>query len=322
MAYNSHKMRFAELKKHLSTQKYLPAYMATGEDSFLLELTKGQFKRLVTELPEFNVSIFEMAVEAHNLVSALQTLPLAYSHRLVICHEVIGDITPLAGYLTNPNPTTIFVFVSIKLPENLSKLVSKFEIIDCAKLDEVHIMQWVNSKLKETESTIEPDALRKLLTYCNNSLTRINLEAQKLGAYKNSGVITADDVEYLVEPNTEYQMYELSDAVGKKQAGRVADILTKLYGANMTAITLLGMLYSHFRRLLFCVIDPNSLDLAKNLGVKDYAVKMAKQGASVFTPKRLKAICDAFHKLDLDIKTGKIGDKLGLDIFILQILLG
>ena len=295
--------------------------MVTGEDAFLLDLAKGQFKKLVHQLPEFNVSIFENAVEAQNLVSALQTLPLASPHRLVICHEVIGDTSPLAGYLINPNPSTIFVFVSNKLPENLSKLVSKFEIVDCSKLNEAHIAQWVNSKLNETNAKIEEAAMRKLLAYCNNSLTRINLESQKLAAFKAGAIVTVDDIENLVEPQAEYQIFELSDAVGKKQAGRVADILAKLSASNMPPITLLGMLYSHFRRLLFCAIDPHNPDLAKNLGVKDYAVKMAKQNAAAFTPKRLKAICDLFHTLDTNIKTGKINDKLGLDYFVMEILL-
>jgi len=315
-------MRFAELKKHLSQGKFLPAYMVTGEDAFLLQLAAGQFKKLVTEFPELNVSIYEASVDAASLAAALETLPVMGAYRLVICHEVSGDIAVLGQYLAAPNPSTIFVFVSSKLPENLSKLVSRFEIVDCAKLDEKHIEQWVNSKLSETGTQIEPDAIRLLLAYCNHSLTRINLEAQKLALYRAGGMITSADIADTVEPNQEYQIYELSDAVGKRQAARIAKILQKLQAANMPAVTLLGMLYSHFRRLLFCTIDPNSPDLAKKLGVKDYAVKMAKQAAAVFNPKRLKTICDAFHVLDLSIKTGEMGDKLALDFYILDILLG
>jgi len=315
-------MKFAELKKHLSTNKFLPAYMITGEDAFLLGLAVGQFKRIVAELPEFNQSIYSNSIDVQTLIDALEILPIASEHRLVVCYEVTGDVSLLSKYLANPNKNSILVFVSGKLPENLSKIVSKFNIVDCAKLDEVHIAQWVNACLNEHNSTIEPAAMRMLLLYCANSLTRINQEAQKLGAYKAGGCITIDDVENLVEPEKEYQIYELSDAVGKSQHGRVADILQKLYGANIPPITLLSMLYAHFRRLLFCVLDPHNSDLAKTLGVKDYAVKMAKQAANVFNPKRLKTICDNFHQLDLDIKTGIIKDNLALDLYISRILLG
>ena len=315
-------MKFAEVKKHLSTKKYFPAYIITGEDAFLRHTAESHFKKIITTLPELNLSYLPSTSLAQELVASLETLPIAADTRLVVCHDFKGDTSSLETYFQHPNPSSILLFVSEKLTDNLAKIMPKLTIVDCAKLEEAHIYKWMTHKLMSMGVVAEESALTLLVSYCAYSMTRITVELEKLGYYKRGGTLTQKDVKYLVEPELEVKIFELSESVSVKNGARTQVILQSLLQTGSQPITLLGMLYSHFRRLLFVAIDPTSSDTAKHLGVKEYAIKMARQAAKAFSVLRLKAICDAFHTLDYAVKSGAISDRLGLENYILKILLG
>jgi len=313
-------MKFAELKKHISLGRFFPAYLITGEDDFLLQLASKQFKGIVKNMPELDLSVFTEKTDIVAIVEALNSLPFLNDKKIVLCNELEGDATVLEKYLASPNPQTILIVVSKKLPDILKKIIPQFTIVDCNKLEQEHIARWVAMQLKETNSSIQNNALNLLVEYCSGSLTRIDTEIKKLSFYRANEIITKDCVLEMVEPNLDFQIFELSDAVANKQVDRVSKVLTKFFDENAAPIMLLGVLYSHFRRLLYCSINANDTELAKKFGVKDFAITKANQAAKVIGARRLKSICDNFAIIDLKIKTSEYSDKLGLMAFILEIL--
>ena len=80
------------------------------------------------------------------------------------------------------------------------------------------------------------------------------------------------------------------------------------------------MLYAHFRRLLYVAITPYYERMPSDLGVKEYAVKKAKEQAARFTPLKLKKICDILQSADYGIKSGKMTDKTALELTVLRAL--
>ena len=316
-------MKFAELKKHLESGTPRPAYFVTGDDAFVMQLAVGHFLKTVPMMPELNVSVFSDSSDAGAVIESCETLPVATPFRLVLCRDFHGDGAAFLGYLANPNPAAILVFISEKLTDNFAKLVSKLEIVDCNRLSDQHIAQWLGRKLSETNARITPEAVELLLSYCGRNLTRISSETEKLGVFRLNSEITAADVKLLVTPDEEYKIFDLSDAVSKNDGKRAAAILKSLLdGGGAAEINVLGMLYAHFRRLLYCAINPKDESLAKKLGVKDYAVKIALRDAKLFSVRRLKKICDDFHQTDFAIKSGSFGARIGLETFMLKILVG
>ena len=83
-------------------------------------------------------------------------------------------------------------------------------------------------------------------------------------------------------------------------------------------LSLISMLFSHFRRLLFVSLNPSSDTLASDLKVKEYAVKMAVRQAARFTPRRLKAIFDRLNEIDAAVKSGLCVDKNALVTFVCE----
>jgi len=313
-------MQFSELKKHLNDRRLNPAYLIVGEDSFLSSAALGHFKKLVCFFSELNVMTFSDSVEVNELISSLQTMPFGSNIRLTVCSEIKGDIASLEKYFINPNPESILVVLVSKLPENLSKILHYFTIVDCAKLETTHIQRWMQTELSITCTSITHSAFSLLYTYCLGSMERISLETKKLGFYKMGGTIEDKDVVAIVEPSLEHKVFELSEAVANKNPTKTASLIEGLLSEKFAPIMLLGMIYNHFRRLLYCKIDPNNPSLAKGLAVKDFAITKAKQAANKYTAKQLKQICDDFHVLDLKTKSGQMPDVMGLKRYIISIL--
>ncbi|MCL2062498.1 MAG: DNA polymerase III subunit delta [Firmicutes bacterium] len=313
-------MKFSQLKAHLNTQQFKPAYLVSGGDAFLLHSAARLFERLIAQNPEFNISVFSENASAQEIVEACYALPLCSPLRLVLCYDFKGEADPIIRYLANPSPDCVLVFIAAKLSDSFTKLAALLEVVDCARLDEEHIVKWVRAKLAETNASIEDSALRLLLDYTNRVMTRLASETEKLGAYKPNGQITHQDVAALVTPDEAYKIFELSEAAAQKNPSAAASVLKSLLQSGTPCTVLLGMLYAHFRRLLYCAVNPHDTSLARKLGVKDYAITKAAQQAKSFGAARLKKICDTFHQTDFAIKSGEIGDRAALETFILKIL--
>ena len=82
-------------------------------------------------------------------------------------------------------------------------------------------------------------------------------------------------------------------------------------------------LYYHFRKLLFASVSSESDGaLAAHLGIKEYAVKKAREQARRFSTKRLKAVVDKLSEEDSLFKQGKIEAQSAMWNGILNILVG
>lgn len=311
-------MQFVELKQHLNEKQFLPAYMVVGEDAFLRSLAADMFKGLITQLTELNLSILTAPDSDRLILEAAESLPFMSDIRVVMVYEFSGDMQKIIKYLNNPCPSTVLVFVNQSLESNFAKAAKLFEPVECDRLSELWLKKWIGMRVKQNGCNITEDAATVLIDYCAKSLTRIVGETDKLCAFKLGGTIESNDVKKLVSPDIEIKIYELSDAISSKNAQRASIILNGLLYDDTPVVNLMGLLYAHFRRLLYCSVTEGYPEMAADLKVKEYAVKKSRELAAKYSPKRLKKICDSFHKADYDFKSGRITDIMALNLFIME----
>lgn len=313
-------MQFTELKQHLLASKFDPCYLIVGEDAFLRESAIVMFKNVIKSFPEINLTDMTSSEDESAILEAVECLPLISDVRVVLVYDYLGELGKVIKYLAKPCASTVLVFVQSALSSNFSKAVKNMTMVDCAKLDSGMLKKWITVNAKNYSSNITADAVQTLVQYCSSSLTRISGELKKLCSYRYKETIESADVINLVTADTDIKIFELSDALGAKASGRVAAVLDSLIGANTPIVNLMGLLYAHFRRMLYCKVTPAYPGLAADLGVKEFAVVKAREAAARFTPVKLKKICDSFHKADFDFKSGKINDRMALDLFIFEAL--
>ena len=316
--YYNYAMKFTRLKASLA-ENPRPLYILTGDDKFVVDLAAQKLRGLITALPELNFSSFGGDTAAEEIAAACAAYPVMSDYRVIEVRDYGRDTAALVSYIKNPAATTVLYFISSGLDKHLSPLLGSAEIIDCSRLDEKNLLVWINKRVKDSGSQITAAAAALLVSYTNRYLARIAAETDKLISFKDGDTIAEEDVKALVTPDAEFKIYELGDAVAARDSVKALTILENLF-SNTAVSSLLGMIYAHFRRLLYVAVSADSDRLSFELGVKEFAVKVAQRQAAKFTPIKLKKIVDWLSEFDSDYKSGRIGDKLGLETTVLKIL--
>ena len=319
-------INFADLKKRLKSTIDC-AYLLMGKDSFLLDYSV----KLITDacniiMPELNYIRFtEGNIDAGEVVKALEIFPMMCDRKVVYVNlstkaDSLQNDKKLLAYLENPSPSSVLV---VSAGEN--KVLSSAKnivAVDCNKLSEDFIVSYIALELKKRNKTISREGAKKLNEFCMSDMMQITTEVAKLASFVgNREMITEDDIERIVNKNVEYQIFELSEALAKRDAKKTFSVLEKFKEKKSAGPTLIPLIYSHFRRLFFVAItNMDRKSLANELGVKEFAVSKYIEQAKNFKKVHLKEIVDICSDMEFGVKNGTVDKDRALDLIILKIL--
>lgn len=320
-------MKFIELKKELEN-KVCPAYLISGNDRFLcysaLDLIKKAANISLSDLNEVVIAGENCTLD--DIVKSASVFPFVDAYRLVQVNNFSAKVKEknnvLSEYLKNPLESTILVFFNLEANDAIKPFMDKIVHIDCDKLDVNTIARVVKTKAKQSGTEIEDQAIEKLILYCNNDMARITSELEKLICYASDKQIREQDVMDLVEQDKEYQVFELSEFIAKGNKEKALDLVYTICSDSRGTFSLLTPLYNSYKRALYVAVNKDKTDseLASLLGIKEYAVKMSKNQAKSYNPKKLKQIVDMLYEADRNIKMGKINDQIAIKTVVLNIL--
>lgn len=317
-------MKFAELKKSLN--KLENVYLISGEDRFLCYNALEQIlSACKLSMPEMNQVNLENA-SIDDIVASANIYPFIDERRVLVVKDFAlkpgsdNATKKIEAYIQNPMPTTVLIFFNVGEDNALKALQSKVCYVDCSKLDGGAINAYICKNLDKYSIKYNQQAVNLLALYCSYDMQRISAEVDKLISY-SAGKFEIDEqvIKDLVVQDKEYQIFELAELICKNNAEKALDLVDTLGRKN--GFSILSPLYNNYRRALYVAIT-NSPDaeLAKNWGIKEFAVKMLRNQLRVFSPKKLKVIVDMLAKSDSDIKTGKMKEDIAVKTAVLQIL--
>ncbi len=309
-------MKFTELKKNLMTAPPKSCYILTGDDSFVVKSAVNMFSVFSGEFRDLNFTYFNKDASISEVIAALLTPPMFSEYRVVCVNDYTGDLKQIKEYLKNPSSTSVLLFTGALTP-NFNGIIPLCEIVDCNRLEKSYLEGWVVRKAASQKISVSQKAASLLVEYCNRDMNSVYNELVKLMDYAE-GAIDESDVKELVSPQIEYKVFELSEAIAEKNADKAVELVNLMLAENNSSVSLMGMLFNHFRRLLFVSLNPKSDTLSSDLKVKEYAVKVALRQAAKFSPRRLKAVFDRLNSLDAGVKAGKISDKNALMEFVCE----
>ena len=321
-------MKFKELKKSLinGAEKI---YLVNGEDAFFITYSVKLICDKYLSQPDLNLTVFEGTEVKGNpdkLLSALVSYPFMSEKRIVVVKEyypLAQDIKALTGYFSDPCETTILIICNQSPSENIAKQ-KNVTTVDCSKGDLLLLSGWISSKAKSAGLTVSNLAVNKIIDYCCYDMTRINGETEKLISYAlGKSQITEADVDALCVKETDYKLYEVVDFIASRRYDRAYESFTEMLDSAGDGQKLFVSLYYHFRKLFYVSVSNESdKALSEYLGIKEFAVKKAREQARRFSPKRLKAVTDKLEKEDADFKQGKLEAQSAIWNGILNILVG
>lgn len=323
-------MKFEELKNNLKSE-IKNGYCLMGVDEFLLSsaynliIKYSGISYLDLNLIEFKEGI----IDCIDVERALNTLPVFCDKKIVYLDLRMAKSSDIKNgkvieeYLKHANPTSILV-VNIGSNSALKCFDYKMlTMVDCDRLSFNIVSLKIRQLVEKEGKIINSDAIKLLNDYTLGDLAKIIVELQKLCAYVGDRKeISTLDIKELTNKSLEYQIFEMTEALSKKDSKKVFDILNDMKAKKDEFRTLPAIIYSHFRRLFMVALnqDANRSDLAQMLGVKEYAVKMTLSQINLFTKSQLKKINDLCAKVDFDLKQSNISIENAVDVIIMNIL--
>ncbi len=307
-------LNFADLKKSLIDGNNNSIYVIEGEDAYFRRESAKLLQASLISEPSLNLVKFEGEKlkdegEFSALISSLTSFPFMSPRRMSVVTEFYPKaerVKSLSKLFTeNDLSSSVLVIINEKAEEGLKKLPS-VAVVDCKKQESSTLARWIKATCENDGVAIELETAKLLAEYCLCDMARISVETEKLICYAlKKGVIDKQDLSDMVFKDSEYKIYEMTDFVAKKQAGKALMVVYEMIDKGETPQRLFVSVYNYFRRLLHVSISSQSdVELAKILGVKEFAVKKAKQQASRFKVVSLKRAVDMLSQADYRFKSG------------------
>lgn len=323
-------IKFEDLKGCLK-QKIGTVYLLSGIDEYLLSSAyKMIVKASELEVEDLNLIKFaEGVIDCNDIVRACETMPV-FSNKKIVYLDLrlakkaeLKNVKLLNDYINNANPTTVLIVNTGANDDDFGLDKKALELVDCNRLDIKFVEAKVNSVLRAKQKSISQSALKMLIEYCLGDMAKIMVETDKLVSFiGDRAEIQNSDIEEIVTRSIEYQVFELTEALAKKNSAKVYGILGDMKAKKDEYKMLPALIYAHFRRLFHISLNSgtSNAELAKMLGVKEFAVKMAQAQAKLFSKSALKKINSLCTELDFDLKQSNISMENTVELIVLTIL--
>jgi DNA polymerase-3 subunit delta len=200
----------------------------------------------------------------------------------------------------------------------------KFEL-----LEGIILKNLVKKEFQKYRAKISNEAIEMLINYVGSDLWRMENEIKKLVNFCDKREIKTKDIELLVKPKIETDIFKTIDAIAAKNKKRALSLLKEHLEKGDSPFYLLAMINFQFRNLLIIKSDesgdefyPNYAKLSilsKRLKMHPYVIKKTIQQARRFSFEELKKIYQKIFEAGLNIKTGKIDPETALDLLITEI---
>ncbi len=189
-------------------------------------------------------------------------------------------------------------------------------------LDGKQLKTWAATFAKASagQAKFNMDALDLLINYVGSDMWRLQSELKKLANFKAGGVIKKEDVELMVRPRIEIDIFKTIDALAQKNKKQALLLLRKHLDLGEVPLYLLSMIGWQFRNLLVVkeLAEKGLMynSIVQKSGLHPFVVKKNYYMCGQFTLEELKNIYRTIFKIDSDIKTGKIEAETALDLFV------
>jgi len=313
-------MNLQEINSIISKIKnkiYSPIYFLMGEETYYIDsITKLLNENVLSDDQEsFNKTIlYGKDTSIENIISHCKRYPLMSDYQLVVVKEaqdLSRNIELLSEYVLNPLMSTILVinykYKTLDKRKKLYKNIQKFgNVIDCKKIYENHVPNWVENQLKKDLFTIDPKACYMLVDFLGNDLKKIDNQLNKLKINcLNDKYITPNEIEQYVGISKDFNVFELRSAIGNKDLNKALKICDYLSSNNKQTIQItLTSIFNYFVQLFqyHSLKNKTKNNVAAVIGVNPFFVKDYVETSKNFSMKKISNIISLIKDCDLKSK--------------------
>lgn len=320
-------MNYFDLKNSIK-KTVKPFYILDGEDFYFKNECCKLFENLVDiEAVDFNISNFDTTIAPESLMIELSTPPLMSEYRVIFLKSEPKKLekekqerlkTTIFEWLKDVCPGVVLIVIDEE--SNFKNCHKVGEVIDCSKQDNNIIADLVREIFDSKGKQCDIALIKEIISDYNNDMMVISNEISKLCDYVEGNIITAEDIKQVVATNLENDVFKLTDYISNEKNDLAYELLTQLLSKGEQPLKLLALITAQYRRMFICKVSQLSdADLAKELGVKPYAITVSRRMAKKYKPMQLKRILDELQLIEFQSKNGQINMTEGLNLAFLYV---
>jgi len=310
-------MNYKEIISSISNKKLKPVYFLMGDEPYYIDKLTDKFSKetLAEDDREFNqVTLYGKDTTTEQIISEAKQFPFGSKKRVIIIKEAqhLKNIEILDSYLDNPQLSTILILAykgkSVDKRKTFGKnLARKCIVFESKRLYDNKIPAWILSYVNEKGFTIDNSATAVLAEYLGTDLSKITNELDKLMlVVKKEEQITTKLIEYHIGISKDYNVFELQNALGKKDVVKANRIINHFSDnpKNHPFVVTISMLFSYFQKIMtyHSLEDKSQKSVASSLKVNPYFVTQYQLAANHYTQKKLFQIFGYLKDYDLKSK--------------------
>jgi DNA polymerase-3 subunit delta len=334
--------------KEIRENKFRPVYVLYGKDRFRLQqfIETAADKLFTKDERDLGIVKFDTAETLlDETVLEAESLPFFVERKLIVVRDAVVfaaggkeggklDHQPekLLRYIDNPLESSVMMFVvhAEKLDERrklVKTLKERGSLIPFPELDSAQLKQWMIKRAAGQQRKLSEGAAELLLARVGNGMQQLSQEVDKLCLHVGEGgSIDAEQAALLTASTVEEDVFALVDAIAELRLDRALRLYRELLVRREEPIKIAALIARQLRIMLqIKELEQHQYSpqqMAGQLGLHPYAVKLAAEKSRKFSAARLGGLLDSIAELDYRMKTGVIDKTLGLELYLLSLGIG
>ncbi len=225
----------------------------------------------------------------------------------------------IADYFARPQQSSIVVFEATALDvgdrddlrrcERLEKLLPVASV-HLERLPPAQAAKLLVEEARKNGFQFEEDAARELADACACDLARASRELEKLMLYcTGSGSrISSEQVQLLVPAEASFTLWEISDAIGDRDAARALRLVRDMLRQDTPPLLLASLIAGQIRKLL-----------KAREGAREWVHPRVKEQARKFTVAELTRALEKMYEADVALRSSPPEERVVLEKLVLEL---
>jgi DNA polymerase III subunit delta len=330
------------LKEELKNKKVRNLYLFYGPEEYLKQYYINTIEDMIlkADFKSLNKIIFEGKSDSKKIIDISETVPMFSDKKLIIiknsnllkpkkkAQDDDGKGKPIndefLSFLQNIPEYACVLFYETEIDKRMKAIdiIKKNGlIIEFPFQKPAELIKWVLKAFKSHKKEIDVLTASRLIETSEQGMNEILNEINKVVMFTGSRAkIQNDDIDNVCIKSIKSRIFDLTDAIAEKNITAALKLLNDMVILKEPIPKILFMITRQLRHVLeMKLLNAKGLsgnEAATRIKVSPYAASKLQKQTKYFNIEVLKNAIEESLDLDLAIKTGKLNDRIALELLI------
>tara|TARA_B000000460_G_scaffold137861_1_gene97146 strand:+ start:86 stop:1090 length:1005 start_codon:yes stop_codon:yes gene_type:complete len=296
----------------INNDQFFPIYILVGDENYFADnIIKLLTSKVVTDdSKDFDYfKFYGNEISEDQVIDAAKRFPLVGEYNLIVLKDaknISKNFDKLTSYIESPNLKTIlvlsFINQSLDKRKRIYSLSKKNGLaFESKKIYDNQIFNWINEAALNKKINLHPKSIQIIIDFVGNNLSQIENELDKLKINsKPQDVIRPDEVESIIGFSKEYNFFELTKHIGKRDFTKTIEIIEYMStnSVKYPLTLLISSIFYFFNKLFLYHSIENKREASKIMGVNPYFIEEYKLASPNYSMKDISKIFNYLLEAD------------------------